>query len=162
MKFLREVLFFDQLAAWTTYWPWSDLCRDFIRPCSIKSALGLSSYVPSQCLEWVALIDCQCQMPSSNGCYCTSQCCHFLMDTSIALSVCVCVYVCMYVCALSDANIGDFLFFFMCVTFRYTAGWKDYHSASRWRLLWIWNTVLEYLQYDFRWVKRPGNRCCII
>lgn len=65
MQFQRErggfffifSLFFDQLAAWTTYWPWSDLCRDFIRPCSIKSALWLSAYVPSQRSERPPLID---------------------------------------------------------------------------------------------------------
>lgn len=53
----ERFLFFDQLAAWTTYWPWSDLCRDFVRPRSIKLTLRRSSYVPSWCSEWLLLTD---------------------------------------------------------------------------------------------------------
>lgn len=116
IQFLREVLFFDQLAAWTTYWPWSDLCRDFIRPCSIKSALWLSSYVPSQSLEWLPLIDVTAKYQVI-----TAVIVHLNAAVSVQMHSSLSTHVCVWghICALRIQTYNGvflFLFFsFLCV-----------------------------------------------
>lgn len=132
--------FFDQLADWTTYCPWRDLCRDFIRPCSIKSALWLSSYVPSQCLEWLALIDITAK-------------CQVIMAVIICLDAAVSLWIALWPCwctFMYRHNRCFFLCLCVCVSFfSNIAGWEDYHNAQGCELFWIWNTVLRV----FRQVK---------